>query len=222
MIYCVEVSIKPGLPDARGLGLLGQVDALGVGGVRSVAVTDLYFLQGELDEAAVRRLAQELLHDPVVEQATWRPLKASAREEPQPGVWPVEVTLLPGVTDSVAESLLAGAAMIGVDGLAQAATGHRYTLAGDLDEQKVQRIARGLLANEVIQRYHVNELAAPPFVENVKRETWGVEDGAAAVESIAVREADEAGLLAISRERKPWLRSVFVDNAGIVAFDEAL
>jgi len=202
MIYCVEVSIKPGLPDARGLGLLGQVDALGVGGVRSVAVTDLYFLQGELDEAAVRRLAQELLHDPVVEQATWRPLKASAREEPQPGVWPVEVTLLPGVTDSVAESLLAGAAMIGVDGLAQAATGHRYTLAGDLDEQKVQRIARGLLANEVIQRYHVNELAAPPFVENVKRETWGVEDGAAAVESIAVREADEAGLLAISRERR--------------------
>ncbi len=28
----------------------------------------------------------------------------------------------------------------------------------------MQRIARGLLANEVIQRYHVNELAAPPFV----------------------------------------------------------
>jgi hypothetical protein len=35
MTYCVEVSIKPGFVDARGLGLLRQVEALGVGGVES-------------------------------------------------------------------------------------------------------------------------------------------------------------------------------------------
>ncbi len=209
MIYCVEVSIKPGLPDARGLGLLGQVEALGVMGVQSVAVTDLYFLSGDptagapsgLDADGVQRLVAELLHDPVVEQVMWRPLTAIEQAEPRPGVWSVEVTLLPGVTDSVAESLLAGAAMIGVHGLRQAATGRRYTLAGALDADQVERIARGLLANEVIQRYHVNALAAPPFVETVQRETGGVM-GDAAVEVIALRGTDDAGLLAISRERR--------------------
>ncbi|HRI56602.1 MAG TPA: phosphoribosylformylglycinamidine synthase subunit PurS, partial [Anaerolineae bacterium] len=208
MIYCIEVSVKPGLPDARGLALLGQVEALGVAGVQSVTVTDLYFLSGDaaagqgLDADAVQRLVDELLHDPVVERAVWRPLAASEPDAPRPGVWSVEVTLLPGVTDSVAESLLAGAAMIGVQGLRQAATGHRYTLTGALDAAQVERIARGLLANEVIQRYHVNGLAAPPFVEDVRRETWSVNGDAPAVEVIALREADEAGLLAISRERR--------------------
>ena len=180
------------------------MEALGIAGVHAIAVTDLYFLSGEagqaLDPDTVQRLVDTLLHDPVVEQAAWRPLTTIERMEPAPDVWSVEVTLLPGVTDSVAESLLAGARMIGVHGLRQAATGRRYTLRGDLSETDAHRIARGLLANEVIQRYHVNELAAPPFVEDVKRETWGVASDA--VEVIPLREADEAGLLAISRERR--------------------
>jgi phosphoribosylformylglycinamidine (FGAM) synthase PurS component len=208
MTYRVEVSIKPGFVDARGLGLLRQVEALGVGGVESVAVADLYFLRGDsaaagapgLDEDAVRRLVDALLHDPVVERAQWQPLEALTRPAMPPDAWSVEVTLLPGVTDSVAESLLAGAAMIGVDGLRQAASGQRYTLTGRLSGQEVQRIARGLLANEVIQRFHIDELAAPPFVEAVKRETWGVLGDA--VEVIALREGDDARLLAISRERR--------------------
>ncbi|HSN75766.1 MAG TPA: phosphoribosylformylglycinamidine synthase subunit PurS, partial [Anaerolineae bacterium] len=200
MVYCVEVSIKPGFPDARGAGLLGQAEALGVGGVQSIAVTDLYFLQGDLDEIAVQRLVDTLLHDPVVEQAAWHRLEALERAM-APETWSVEVTLLPGVTDSVAESLLAGAQMIGVGGLRQAATGQRYTLTGDLEARDVERIARGLLANEVIQRYHVNELAAPPFVAG----EWGAESGecnAVVAEFIVVREADDAGLLAISQERR--------------------
>ncbi|MFZ2359130.1 MAG: phosphoribosylformylglycinamidine synthase subunit PurS, partial [Anaerolineae bacterium] len=200
MIYCVEVSIKPDFPDARGRGLLGQVEALGVADVQSLAVADLYFLTGEMDEAAVQRVVDLLLHDPVVEKAQWQRLEALARPALAPDTWSVEVTLLPGVTDSVAESLLAGAAMIGVDGLHQAATGQRYTLTGSLSQQDVQRIARGLLANEVIQRFHVNELAAPPFAQDVKRETWSVM--ADAVEVIPLREADDAGLLAISQARR--------------------
>jgi phosphoribosylformylglycinamidine (FGAM) synthase PurS component len=145
-------------------------------------------------------LVDALLHDPVVERARGSRWRRCARPAMPPDAWSVEVTLLPGVTDSVAESLLAGAAMIGVDGLRQAASGQRYTLTGRLSEQEVQRIARGLLANEVIQRFHIDELAAPPFVEAVKRETWGVMGDA--VEVIALREGDDAGLLAISRERR--------------------
>lgn len=213
MIYCVEVSIKPGLPDARGLGLLAQVEALGVVDVQSIAVTDLYFLSGDpadgavqgLDADAVQRLVDTLLHDPVVENAAWRPLEALEHEVLPPGMWTVEVTLLPGVTDSVAESLLAGAQMIGVTGLRQAATGHRYTLRGALSEPEVHRIARGLLANEVIQRYRIDELAAPPFVETCPSPGLSPQMGegsAGWVETIAVTTVDDAGLLAISQQRR--------------------
>jgi phosphoribosylformylglycinamidine synthase len=110
--------------------------------------------------------------------------------------------------------------MIGIDSLAQAATGQRYTLAGDLDVRDVHHIARGLLANEVIQRYHVNELAAPPFVEihpspdlspprgegpySLPLGGGGLGRGSDShwVEVIALREANDAGLLAVSRERR--------------------
>ena len=91
MIYCVQVSIKPGLPDARGLGLLGQVEALGVKGVQSLAVADLYFLHGELDEDAVQQIVDSLLHDPVVEQAQWQRLEALERAAMPPDMWSVEV-----------------------------------------------------------------------------------------------------------------------------------
>ena len=200
MIYCVEVSIKPGLRDARGESVRRQIEALGIGAVQSVSTADLYFLQGNLDGDQIGALIDTLLHDPVVEQARWHRIETLERESLPPDAWSVEVTLLPGVTDSVAESLLAGARLIGVTQLEQAATGQRYVLRGALVEATVERIAGSLLANGVIQSYHVNALAAPPFVRLAKQAI--PEQIAAAVDVIAITVADPAGLLAISRERR--------------------
>ena len=192
MIYRVEVSTKPGLPDARGESLRRNI-----AGIQSLTVTDLYFLKGALDEAAVSRLVGTLLHDPVVEQAHWFALDADTATPNQPaGGWSVEVTLHPGVTDSVAESLLAGAALIEVEGLEQVATGQRYDLAGDLTDAAVRRIAASLLANEVIQTWTINGRALPPFVAQVgpAASVW--------VETIPLTAASSDQLLAISQERR--------------------
>src|SRR5687768_15873929 len=72
MIYRVEVSTKKAFRDARGESIRQQVEALGVAGLQAIAVTDLYFLWGNLDEAAVQQLVNILLCDPIVEEATWR------------------------------------------------------------------------------------------------------------------------------------------------------
>ena len=128
---------------------------MGVTGLQAVSVTDLYFLQGTLNGEAVQSLINILLYDPVVEQATWQLLDTSGKYPPAVGGQPsavIEVTLLPGVTDSVAESLLQGAQMIGLAGLEQAASGQRYTFTGPIEEQAAQRIAARLLANEVSVR----------------------------------------------------------------------
>ncbi|MCO5245314.1 MAG: phosphoribosylformylglycinamidine synthase subunit PurS [Anaerolineae bacterium] len=192
MIYRVEVSTKPGLPDARGERLLGNIS-----GVDSLAVTDLYFFKGGLDETDVMRLVHTLLYDPVVEQVRWFALDDSRAAPDQPaGGWSVEVTLLPGVTDSVAESLLAAAEVIGVAGLEQVATGQRYDLTGDLTDAAVQRIAASLLANEVVQTWTIDGRALPPFVvpAELSAGRW--------VETIALTGASSDQLLAISQERR--------------------
>ncbi|MEZ4767692.1 MAG: phosphoribosylformylglycinamidine synthase subunit PurS [Caldilineales bacterium] len=195
MIYRVEVSIKPGEADVRGESLRRQAASLGVTRVQSLTVTDLYFLKGDLDEAAVSRLSNTLLHDPVVEHIRWFPLADDSPELPA-GRWSVEVTLHPGVTDSVAENLLAGAALIGVSGLAKVATGQRYDLAGELSHATVQRVAASLLANEVIQTWTVNRRVLPPFVAQADAgpRAW--------VETIPLTGATPEQLLAISRERR--------------------
>ncbi len=253
MIYRVEVSTKTTFHDARGESIRHQVEALGIEGLETVSVTDLYFLRGELDEAAIQHLVSTLLHDPVVEQATWKPLDFSENKtadgrvrslpvgpptapppKPSPsegegregvgGVpqvsdgslgennsavgglpsavtdWRIEVTLLPGVTDSVAESLLEGARMIGLlKGLEQAATGRRYTLTGALDEKTAERIAARLLANEVIQTYTLNQPASPPFLP-VSSSSTAQEN--LAVEVIPLTEATEAELERMSQTRR--------------------
>ncbi|MCC7355642.1 MAG: phosphoribosylformylglycinamidine synthase subunit PurS, partial [Anaerolineae bacterium] len=111
-----------------------------------------------------------------------------------PDSWVVEVALRPGVTDSVAESLVRAAQVAGIAGLRQAATGRRYELAGSLMASQVERIAQSLLANAVIQTYTINAPIPPPFVP-----AQPPDDN---VEVIALREADDAELLAISRARR--------------------
>lgn len=214
MIYRVDVSLRPGIPDARGESVRRQAEALGVAGITASRSGDIYFLQGALDAAAVDCLVAELLHDPVVEEATWRLLEADA--EAKVGhltsaltlistSTSVEVALLPGVTDSVAESLVASAQTIGVTGLAAAATGRRYVLHGDLNEASVHRIAAGLLANEVIQTYTIDAPIPPPLLPEVEA---GDENSTSAlaststVEIIPLLDLDDAGLAALSRERR--------------------
>ncbi len=203
MIYRVEVSTKPEFRDARGEHIRQQAEALGVTGLQAVTVTDLYFLRGSLDENTVRSLVNTLLCDPVIEQATWQILDSldknpTPNPRPPAPTWQIEVTLLPGVTDSVAESLLEGAQMAGLPGLEQAATGHRYTLTGAIEAQAAQRIATRLLANEVIQTYRINQPIPPPFVP-VLSSTYSKNDN---VELIPLTNADEAELARISGARR--------------------
>jgi len=189
MIYRVEVSpLEPG-HDPRGEALVAEIGALGIPGVLSVAVTDLFFLEGELSPEAVERITQQLLVDPVIQRAQWMPL---GQEQGVPGA--VEVVMLPGVTDNVASSLLKVSGMMGFGELQRAASGQRYTVRGELDRGTLHRVAREVLANEVIHTFSVDAPVSPPLL--------GQEAEATGVEVVSITDADDAGLEAISQERR--------------------
>src|SRR5690349_1074010 len=88
------------------------------------APAHLYLLDGELAPDDLQRLAGELLHDPVVQAASWCAL-GELKDELEAAV---EVAFKPGVTDNEAESIKIGAARLGVGGLRAVKTLRRYPL----------------------------------------------------------------------------------------------
>jgi phosphoribosylformylglycinamidine synthase II len=122
-----------------------------------IRTAQLYHLSGSLDTPQLDQLIKQLLVDPVVQEALILPLDTSPAQEQSAdaAAHTVDVFLHPGVTDTLAENVLAGAQMIGIAGLEQVATGRRYILDGRLSQAEAHTIARELLYNPVIQHYEL-------------------------------------------------------------------
>ena len=188
-VYRVEVISRPGeAPDDY---MLSDIAALGIDDVRRVERSALYFLRGDLSPEQLQMLCDELLVDPVVQTARMG-LADEAVETPA-GAVRVEVGLLPGVTDSVADNLMARAHLLGIVGLKAAATGKSYLLFGSLSMEQIHEIARRLLYNDIIQYYEVGQLTPHVGVDPSLTE--------ARAERIPIRELDDAALLTLSRTR---------------------
>jgi len=155
-VYRVEVTPLPG--QTQDDYLLSDIVALGISGVERVVRYDLFFLRGNLTEDEVGRLRDEMLVDPVVQRAEW--CIAGEESSPPPGAIRVEVGLLPGVTDSVADNLCERGRLLGMTGLHAAASAQGCLLFGDLISSQVHTIVHRLLCNDVIQYYELGCLSS--------------------------------------------------------------
>jgi phosphoribosylformylglycinamidine synthase II len=177
--------------------LYAQIQALDITPITGqpawqITTERLYLLQSSSDLTTITHLAQQLLADPVSE--TLQVALASTENAPLPaGQFSVEIALLPGVTDNVANELLRAAQEIdATNGLTWAATAQRYTFTG-LSQAAVSQIVERLLCNPVIQYWHFGQISASPTP------TSGSITPPA---SIAIRTLDDAQLLALSSERR--------------------
>jgi phosphoribosylformylglycinamidine synthase len=148
-LFRIEVSIKAGFPDPEGGRLEKDIRDIGITTVRQARVSDVYLLEGELDEADVGKIGQELLADPVVEEFSWGKGPLSRIEGGDTHV--IEVAYNPGVTDPVAESVSKAIRDLGVTSITSVKTAHKYSLRGDLSERDLQSISDKLLVNSLIQ-----------------------------------------------------------------------
>ena len=173
----------------------------GITELKSVSPNRLFFLEGNLTPAEVENCARGLLADPVTEELSIVNSQSSiANGSLTIDNWQltidhfIETTLLPGVTDPPAENLVRAAHHLGITGLKRAATGTQFLLTGKLSDANLQQLATNILANPVIHRFTINETIEPPFFPHQENDnTFDV---------IPVRNADDEGLLAISRERR--------------------
>jgi phosphoribosylformylglycinamidine synthase len=187
--------------DPRSAGLLADARALRFTDLRRIECQDLYFVEGQLSQDELQRLALTLLTDQVTQSVEWAelvppiPSPSSKKKGGAQGGVIVEVAYRPGVTDPVAGEIVRAAHELGFGGVQRAATGFRYVIDGG-NEVAGHRLAQRLLANAVIQRYTVGEIE-PTFP--IEAESSGQ------TETILVRGLPDEQLLALSRERRAAL-----------------
>ena len=167
-------------PDPRGGAIVAAIEHLGLDLGGRVDVADIVFIDGEIDADARERL-HAVLVDPLLQRGTWDTQTA-------PGV---EITLLPGVTDTAADAVRHAAAQLGV-ALTGAATGRRVEFVPPLDDDVADDVVRRLIANPVIERWCAGTIEAPHVDEH---------PSPAVAELIPIRELDDTGLLALNDER---------------------
>ena len=166
----VAVSYKAEMVDAAAEGLKTQVADLGIRGVESVAITQVYYLVGALTPAALERLAHEGLTDPITQTSEivsvdgWTPCTSCST---------IEVASRPGVMDSWEASVMKGTVDLGITGLEAVHTAKAYTIRGTLPPGALEMITHELLVNPVIEMVVTSESlptllarpeAAPPRI----------------------------------------------------------
>ncbi|MCZ2126531.1 MAG: phosphoribosylformylglycinamidine synthase subunit PurL [Anaerolineales bacterium] len=191
-----KFSIQQKTRDPRNEGYLQSARALGFCQLKRVECIDLRFIEGQLTQAELRRLALELLSDPLTQSVAWDELPAPP-SPPQADTVILEVSLRPGVTDSVAAEIVRAARQIGIDGVRRAATGQRYILRFDESVKKsVDESVYKLFANSTIQRWALESIE-PTFPEEAA--------SSGAIETIPIRALSDDELLALSKERRAAL-----------------
>ncbi len=134
-----------------------------------IRTAQIYHLSGNLTPSQVEQLTRQLLLDPVVQEAGSGQIEDAAATGHV-----VDVFFHPGVTDTLAESVITGAHMLGITELESVQTGRRYVLDARLSESEARTIAQALLYNPVIQHYSLyragasNQDAAPSVGELAK------------------------------------------------------
>jgi phosphoribosylformylglycinamidine synthase len=146
MIHRIEIRTKDAFLDPHADSIASQIRELGIESVEKVRSARIFFLDGDLSADQARRVAQDLLGDPVTETFL---LGASSDQ----GHSVIEVHLQMGVMDPVAGSAEKAIADMGL-GIDQVRTARRYELTGHVDRATRDRIARSLLANPVIEDVH--------------------------------------------------------------------
>lgn len=163
----------------------------------------LYLLAGsQLDPDTVARLTTELLHDPVIQQATWCALNTEALQADSgnflpPGGHYLEIAYRPGVTDNEAESVLEGARRMGISGLEQARALRRYLLPAHIDPQILApTLANDLVQTTLIYRHDDDGAARRSLYLLLLTPPARV---TARIHQVPLRDADDAELLRISQ-----------------------
>jgi phosphoribosylformylglycinamidine (FGAM) synthase PurS component len=192
----VEVFNRSGFSDVHGKGVLEDIQELGIDSVQAVQSAKVFLIEADFDKEFAQRLARELLADPVCEDYY------IGRSGPPAGLAKatlIEVHLKSGVTDPVAESVMAAIADMGVKAH-NVRTARKYVLLGQITQKQTDTIAKKILANDCIEDCIIGNEAEPPSPHLKPYELQIVH--------WPIRDLDDDALVALSKEKDLFLNLV--------------
>ncbi|MCL2123948.1 MAG: AIR synthase-related protein, partial [Desulfovibrionaceae bacterium] len=199
----IELGLHPQMDDTLGRKTaLALERALGIH-VRALRQVKVLTLDGFDRKQAEDILSEGVLHDPVMQAASLEALP----QAPFAADWIVEVSFRPGVTDNEGRTARDTAALflrLPKEGRA-VYTAVQYRIQNEpgkeLTRRDVERLARDLLCNELVQRFAVKSReewqADPGFPARAARVTGAASDE---VKAIPLAQMDDEALMAFSRE----------------------
>ena len=203
MLYRIEAGLHPHLDDTVGRKTAQHILKalhLPLAALRQVKV---FTVDGLNKDEAEKLVAEAIWHDPVMQVASLAPLPLEGLTPD----WILEVAFRPGVTDNEGRTARDTAAMVlrreRKDLAVYTAIQYRLQSAAGrtLSREDVERVARDLLCNELIQRYRMKSAAEwaaePGFAAQAAQVTGAVCDEVATVKLSAM--SDDA-LMQVSRD----------------------
>jgi len=192
-VHRIEVHPNADQPDPIADAALPQAQHTVSQAIQQIRTAQVYLIEAALDDAALNRIAQELLADPVNQHAV------IGTADIPPHTVTVEVHSLPGVMDPVAQSTR-DAIVEMLPHLSTSditvRTGRRYDLLHSpdvhVDPNAVRRFAETALANPVINDIHTTPYHPAQFPHGNAYQP--------AVVHVPIRDLDDDGLAQLSRE----------------------
>jgi len=196
-----EVFNRANFPDVNGNSVLEEIKELGIHSVEAVQSAKVFLIEADpltalgagFDKRFAERVAKELLADPVCEEYY---IGRSGAPVGLAKATLIEVHLKSGVTDPVAESVMAAMADMGVEA-GNVRTARKYILLGDISQSQTETIAKKILANDCIEDVIIGSEAEPPSPHlkpyELKIVHW------------PICELDDDGLIALSKEKDLFL-----------------
>jgi phosphoribosylformylglycinamidine synthase len=191
-----EVFNRSGFSDVHGDSVLEDIRELGIGSVEAVQSARVFLIEADFDQDFARRVAGELLADPVCEEYY---IGRSGAPAGLARATLIEVHLKSGVTDPVAESVTTALSDMGVTA-SNVRTARKYILLGDIKQKQVDIIAKKILANDCIEACVIGNEAEPPSPHLKPYELQVVR--------WPIRDLDDDGLVKLSKDKDLFLNMV--------------
>jgi len=195
-LWAIDIYAAEGQPDPRARAIAAEARDLGVAEDLAVVAARGYLLEGDVGESDVRRLAAELLSDPIVERTViGRVGDAALHKAPAGCSRLVHVLPLPGVMDPVAQSALKAIADFAVP--VRAVRTFKKIWLSELSGEQMESLCRKVLANESIEQVVHGPLAldrldvGEPYVFQLVR--------------VPIRDLDDEALARMSRDGQLYL-----------------
>ncbi len=196
MVLKLELALLGHVREVQGEGVACRINQhLGIS-VDSVRIITCYTMSGIQESQKQEILDRHILSDPVLHKPSFAPLGADFD-------WIIEVGFKPGVTDNegrtAARALQQALSEPGPD--IRVYTSRQYLINAHLEQDQVTRIARDLLANDLIHRYEIknrSQWSNQPGFAPAEAKVTGIPSDE--VSEIIIENLSDEDLMRLSRE----------------------